>query len=326
MTTWTQLSCFLLGLSVTLVPLAPVVRGQVARAAQKTPEGVGREHQNGPPPPSLAERLRIRGMPTTPVVLITWKAIQDELKLNPAQVTRIKAINADYDLKRQTLGQDMSKPGGRLAPAALAEWITSVRTEQEGAIAAVLSRGQSTRLEQISLQIEGLRCVARAEIAERINLDAVQLEMIQQILDQMKATQDQQWKLHVEQIAAAGAGSAKQMTTDNKKKVATQSKPDPVELAHLEQVQIEDEAARQIARVLTRGQRKTLSKLMGNPFDLSRLRPGGTAAQGDLPQAETPSELEPIPGATVARPPNAPPAKREKKTQRGAPPQSQERK
>jgi hypothetical protein len=262
-------------------------------------------------------------MPTTPVVLITWKAIQDELRLSPAQVARIKAINSDYDGKRQKLGQDMSKPGGRLAPATLAQWITLVRTEQEAAIAAVLSRRQSTLLEQIALQIEGLRCVARPEIAERISLDAGQLEMIQEILAQMKATQDQQWTRRREQIDTAGAGLAKPVTTDTKTKVAPQSRPDPVELAHLEQVQIEDEATRQIARILTRGQRKTLSKLMGKPFDLTRLRPGGTAP-GDLPPPEAPSELEPVPGATTAQPPNASPAKRAKKTQRAAPPQSKE--
>jgi hypothetical protein len=250
---------------------APVAGEQADPPERKPPLGFGPEHGHSPPSLSLAERLRLRGMPTTPVVLITWKAIQDELKLSPAQIARIKAINSDYDRKRQKLGQDMSKPGGRLAPATLAQWITSVRTEQEAAIAAVLSRGQSTRLQQIALQIEGLRCVARPEIAERINLDAWQLEMIQEILAQMKASQDQQWTLRLEQIDTAGAGLAKPMPTDTKKKVARQSRPDPVELAHLEQVQIEDEAARQIARILTRGQRKTLSKLMGKPFDLTRL-------------------------------------------------------
>jgi hypothetical protein len=241
-------------------------------------------------------------MPNTPVVLITWKAIQDELKLSPAQVARIKAINADYDRERQKLARDMSKPGGRLAPAALAEWITSVRTEQEAAIAGVLSRGQSTRLEQIALQIEGQRCVARPEIAERIGLEPGQLEMIKEILAHMKATQDQQWTLRLGQIDAAGPGSAKPKTTDTKKKVALQSRPDPVELAHLEQVQIEDAAVRQIRRVLTRGQRNTLTKLMGKPFDLTRLRRGSNAAPGDVPPAESPSELEPVPGSTIQEP------------------------
>jgi hypothetical protein len=295
----------LFGLVLTLSLFVPLARGQADPAPRKERDGPAQDRSDRPTPISRAERLRLRGMPTTPVILITFPAIQEELKLTTAQAAQIKAVKAEFDRRRQEFAQGLTKLQGRLAPAALTEWITSVRIEQEAAIARILHPRQRTRLEQIALQIEGPVCVARPEIAERINLGPEQLEMIQAIVAQMRGAQEQQWAARLRAIRAAGpAAAARPKTGESRNQIATQPAPDPAELAQQEQVQIEDEGVRQIAQVLTRGQRGALNRLMGKPFDLTRLRPG-LAQPPRVPATDAPEVLEPVPGPAGAPPSSA---------------------
>jgi Spy/CpxP family protein refolding chaperone len=244
-------------------------------------------------------------MPTTRAILITWKAIQDELKLTRTQVGQIETVNADFDRRRREFAQGQTKPQGRLAPAALSEWITSVRMEQEAAIARILNPQQKTRLDQIALQIEGPVCLARPEIAERVGLGPEQLELVQEIVAQMRTAQDQQWNSRLESINTAGPAAPALPKADSPGSKDTTQPPDPVEKAHQEQVQIQDQAVRQIAKVLTRRQRGALNRLMGKPFDLTRLLPGRTQPSRDIP-LDAPEVLEPVENTAGGVPSPAP--------------------
>jgi hypothetical protein len=289
---WTRWMPGLLVLAVTLAISPSRTHGQAAPTPKNTPAGSAGSRADRPAPISRSERLRLRGMPTTPVVLITWKAVQEELGLTEAQTAQIKSVGKEFDDRRLNLAQRLAKPEGRLAPEALTEAIASMRSEQEAAIARILGARQRTRLEQISLQVEGPLCVARPEIAERINLSPEQLEMIREIVAQMRAAQDEQWAARLREINAPAVDRPK--ASGPRKQVAPRPAPDPVELAHQEQVQIEDEGVRQIARVLSRRQRSALNRLMGNPFDLTRLQPGLAKPRVALSAADTPDVLEPV--------------------------------
>ena len=85
-----------------------------------------------------------------------------------------------------------------------------------------------------------------------------------------------------------------------------------------------EEAIRQIAQVLSRRQKTAFNKMLGDPFDLTRLAPNNTQVQGILPPAGEPAALEPVPPATSPQPPSAPMPKREKRAQNGPPPDQKE--
>ena len=74
-------------------------------------------------------------------------------------------------------------------PFAMVDSISAMVREREEGLARILAKPQRKRLEQISLQMEGISSLARAEVAEAVNLSPGQSESIQEILGQTRTQQ-----------------------------------------------------------------------------------------------------------------------------------------
>lgn len=85
-------------------------------------------------------------------------------------------------------GANRGGPNG-FNPFAMVDSIAAMVREGEEGLARVLTKPQRKRLEQISLQMEGISSLARAEVAEAVNLSPGQSETIQEILGQSRTQQ-----------------------------------------------------------------------------------------------------------------------------------------
>jgi hypothetical protein len=300
---------FRIGLLILGVWAAPVAVAiaqtgrETSKSTQKTGQSAATGGTSAVAEVSRQERLRIRGMPTTPVILITWKAIQDELGLTEDQRDRIQFLHEEFTSKRLDLAKGQARREDRLSPSALMARIAAIRTEHEAALARALSPRQRTRLEQVALQIEGPLAVSRPEIADRINLSPEQLELVQEVVAQMKTAQDRQWADRIDNAEAPSRVPSRTDARGAASKSADTARPDPIDLAHEEQISTQDTAVREVAKILTRRQRAAFNRLLGKPFDLTRLRPGSGANSLQPPRSmppadDAPSDLQPIDGAT----------------------------
>jgi hypothetical protein len=265
-------------------------------AAPRRAEGRPADAQD--PEARRAERLRVRGLPTTPVVLLQAPAVAEELALTDAQRERIADIGRDFDARRGAFAASLSQRGRPLDANQLVTRVNAVRAEQEAELARVLDARQRTRLAQIALQIEGPRAVLRPDVAARLQLSDDQIADLQVVLDTMRATQDQLWEARLEQLNAPPmpqpTPKAKGAAPAPKDAPPVAAPPDPIALVHEEQLRVEDAAVRQIGRILTRRQKATFDRLLGEPFALERIRPA-PAPTLPPPGADEAPILEPIP-------------------------------
>jgi len=86
-------------------------------------------------------------------------------------------------------------PGGQPDPEAVQRWqamreaMTELRQSTEQALARILSRGQMNRLRQIQLQLEGPSALVRDELAEKLNIDEAQVELIRELMNERRQAQ-----------------------------------------------------------------------------------------------------------------------------------------
>jgi hypothetical protein len=280
----------------------------------------GREPQKDQGPPRARRAWKVS---PTPILLVRQPAIRKELKLTDQQLSKIREVNDAFNKQRTEMATAIVKAQGGVNNEALMTMIATLRRENEEAINQVLERRQRVRLNQISLQIEGLAALSRPEVAVRINLDPDLAEEVGRIVAEMKESQSRLWEARIEQLRARGPESRPRADT-KKAKTRDQEFNAQVDRVGQDTKRIEDVAAQVISRLLTRRQMAAFKRMLGEPFDLSRLEPNGTAGQGELPPAEAPAGLEPVPGATTPQPEGATPAKRTKKTRSGSPPQREE--
>ena len=176
--------------------------------------------------------------------------------------------------------------------------------EADAAVRRELQRKQRTRLDQIALQADGPLAFERPDVLETLNLQAPQVELIQAILADGRG-QMQQMGGPMMRVAgpgpSAGAGpgggpgpgaqgagggggagvrsqyrGAAPSPEDLKKKVASKEFQDQLK-AQFEKRRKETQGVREqmmqaIGRVLTRNQRASFNKMLGEPFDLKPFR------------------------------------------------------
>jgi hypothetical protein len=247
----------------------------------------------------------------TPVMLIKSVAVQEELKLTGGQKKKLLEVNDEFNRKRIESANALSKAPDELNQGVLMEMIATLRSENEAAITRVLEPRQRTRLAQIALQLEGPLAVAEPEVAVKINLHPVQMESIQAILAEYKATEERLWGSLDQRIRAASdqgrvrsrghtrRGSQGQLpgAQDGRDPGASAS---PDEFAAVtaelnrESAAIHEEAIRQVGKVLTRRQKDKFNRLLGEPLDIAMLRRGGGQGPKPQPPADAETILEPI--------------------------------
>jgi hypothetical protein len=115
------------------------------------------------------------------------EAVQKDLKLTATQTQKLQQIEETMRAKRREMfeGAGEERPDPQTVMAAM----TTLRRQQDAAIAKVLDKSQKTRLSEIELQRDGIVAVARKEIATKLKITAVQSKKIQAIIDDMRIAQ-----------------------------------------------------------------------------------------------------------------------------------------
>ncbi len=141
-------------------------------------------------------------------LLLQAPALQEEIKLTDAQKAALKKVNDDAGKKRTALMTQMRANaggnrggnaggnrggngggGGNVDRQAMMESMTQIGQASDQAIDKILNKTQKARLNQISLQIEGIQALGRPEVANSVTMDGAQLEKVQGILEEMRTAQ-----------------------------------------------------------------------------------------------------------------------------------------
>jgi hypothetical protein len=218
-------------------------------------------------------------------------------------------------------------------PMAMIEMVTTLVSEGETSLAKILDKKQSARLTQISLQMEGAAALGRADVAEAMYLSDDQILSIQEIL---KDTQNNRMGYMLKQMVtmrgrrngpgqpAADAAQAKtpRAATPAKDQAKEPVDEDPEAIARRRAAdrqrregeltrfregfdKIQDESTAKILRLLDRRQISRFEKLLGEPFDASKLSgaggfggpggPGGPRPDAEAANPQTPAKAAPAP-------------------------------
>jgi hypothetical protein len=153
--------------------------------------------------------------------LVMLPPVQKELDLSEEQLQKIRDWLETMRKKGEDLGRNLrdqaQQNGQNLDPAAQANvpipvrmlqfttmmnQISNLARENEAGLARILTKPQRQRLDEISLQMEGISAILRPDIADRVNLSPAQRERIALLLAQ---SQNQQLAVWIEQSVAMAA-------------------------------------------------------------------------------------------------------------------------
>jgi hypothetical protein len=269
-------------------------------------------------------------------MLLMTPAVQKELKLSENQLKDLREWGdglrkrGESMFRRQAQGGnagDPNAPAGAPAglpgappdggpppnPMAMIELISTITREGESGLAKILDKRQLARLNQIALQMEGIAALARTEVAEANYLSPEQVAEIQEILNDAKGQQIGNFLR--QGFAMRGRRDA---NPGPQKPQSGEAKPDDPEAqarrrqAERERMRTEftkfrdssdrihDATTAKILRVLDKKQRARFEKLLGEPFDPSKLggfggpgRPDAAAPEAQATDAPKPAETAP---------------------------------
>jgi hypothetical protein len=208
-------------------------------------------------------------------------------------------------------------PGGQVDPAAAQRRqamflaMNELRQSTELTLAKILSRGQMNRLRQIQLQLEGPSALVRPEIAEKLNLDELQVGQIRELMNERRQAQRQSFaargnifrELRPNNQNAGGGRNAGNAGNNNgggnggngnrggnrrfdpeafRKLMEQPEVKAKMEEFRAAQENIENQFLAAVVRLLGPRQRANYKKMVGAPFDRSKMggRWGGFGGQG----------------------------------------------
>jgi hypothetical protein len=289
--------------------------------------------------------------PVPLIMLVTQPSVQKELKLTDAQKQKIAKIEEQLNkekaeqarglmpLKRDQGGgpQFLNPETARAGMEEVKQAMQALHSEADAAVIQELQRKQRIRLEQIKLQADGPLGFERPDVIERLGLEDTQIEMIQAILAEGRGQMEQSGGLMVRTAGAmpgpgfgpgpgagdgsgAGPGGAPPSPQDLKKKFSSKEFQDQLkaqfEKRRKETQSVRDRMMQAIGRVLTRSQRASYRKMLGEPFDLKPLQnaapnisvttfgaPGAEAEAGDGSKTAEPKKSD-QPDPTAPAPEN----------------------
>jgi Spy/CpxP family protein refolding chaperone len=249
-----------------------------------------------PPPDGPALPMVARGRlgygfetfaaPTPRYPLLTGKKfsgpIQTELKLTRAQSARIEEIDQNLHRKQGLVMEEFRKALPKLDhPPTIADYEATrplrdqmmetnrgLQAEAEQAVEKVLEPHQRTRLSQIQLQADGFAAFARADLQERLNMDPDQVVVVEAIVSQGRS---QMWDFAAIPVNPRPETGLSRAEAYQK---AANSKEFQGELEKRRAALVKARAAilEQILKLLSKNQRTTYQKLLGEPFDFMKLQ------------------------------------------------------
>jgi len=212
------------------------------------------------------------GNANNPVMILLAPSVQKELKLTDDQKTKIYSMARTASQKGREMMRSMASSGGGVNPQMMMQAGMQIRQETEQSIAKILDTKQKERLDQIVLRVEGPIAVARPEIAEKLRLNSTQNEKIQGIVMEMR----QGLSMAIGQGTATGRINRKQASTLT--------------------AQYRKAAVQQIAKVLESRQEAAFNKMLGEPFDVTKLESETSGASLNTPAAAAADPASSKPG------------------------------
>jgi Spy/CpxP family protein refolding chaperone len=209
-------------------------------------------------------------------------------------------------------------PGGRrqMDPemverfAAMREAEMELTQNSEQTLARILERGQSTRLRQIQLQMEGINALLRPDMIEKLNLDDEQVAHIRELLGQSRQSQFENGRVFFDMMRSAfppndrqnggqgggpggpgggpGGPGGPNFRDPAFREAMSKFMEKPEVKAKMEEMRtqgtkIESRLASAVNRVLGKRQASMYKAMLGAPFDLSQVRPGPGQGPGNRP-------------------------------------------
>jgi hypothetical protein len=205
------------------------------------------------------------GGQASPVMILLSPSVQKELKLSEEQKSKAYNLAKAAGQKNRDLAQTISFAGPNANPQAMMEAGRKLRQETDRSIAGILDAKQKERLDQIVLQVEGPLAVARPEVATKLRLNDTQNEYVQGVMVQMR----REFFVTMRQGAAAG-----QFDPSQSRAFATK---------------LREGAVQEISKILDRKQKAAFNKMLGDPFDVSKIESATAPGDPADPAAATPS-------------------------------------
>jgi Spy/CpxP family protein refolding chaperone len=225
-------------------------------------------------------------VPVTTSALIQKPAVQKALGLTESQRKKVESLEkkraeawkrqaGEARVRLRELGSDPDGESRKAVAQAVAQALNEAgrrgQDETDAAVLRALDPKMRTRLREIQYQVEGPLAFERPELLEKLFLDEVQLDLVKQavgeglrqiVSDAMVTIRDTDAK------GQARAPSEKEIKTAITKntEAATRSR---------------SATTKAILKILTKAQRARYEKLLGEPFDLAKLRVDESAPSAD---------------------------------------------
>jgi hypothetical protein len=227
------------------------------------------------------ERLGLAGAgDSLRVALLRTPQVQKELKLTGQQIEKViriaeqaktfkkKAEEANGKGKGRDKGKakaddPVAKEQERIAKEAMGPVFAELERDTDEQLNGILDSRQRTRLTQIVLRVEGPSAFVTPELIDALALGPEQLELIQEILGGIKTEQDayKESRKQANELAKASGDLDLEKMRKNEEKTQTRSYS----------YKLNKQVMPRIGQVLTRRQRETYNRMLGEPFDLAKL-------------------------------------------------------
>jgi hypothetical protein len=227
--------------------------------------------------------------------LIMLPPIQEELKLTDEQKKKLKEWQEGLRKKGEEMGRSMREKNGEdpfrgnenqpitarvLQFTSMLNQVSTFMKSNEDGLAKILNAPQRKRLNQISLQMEGVSALMKPEIVESLGMLEEQVEQIQAVLNQSRTQQMTTWigsmmAMRPPRPPATDPARPKPETApedDAKARLAREkAMKQRFDTMRNQTDQIHGKAVKQITDLLTRSQRAKFEIMLGPPFDPAKL-------------------------------------------------------
>lgn len=210
------------------------------------------------------------------VRVMRFPTVRRSLALTPEQAGIVDAALADLGVLEADLRQDMQalrpeplvRPGIRPTARRASDLSAQANTE----LAALLTPDQKTRLDQISLQVDGVEALFRPEVVDALKLNATQQARLASVSQQTrKRAESYLFPPHARVNPTPGGAPI----------VPPAGRVPPPDHAAVDRVQ--QQGALGMMAVLTTAQRQTFERMMGRPFPgIARLEGFGGSTSSEV--------------------------------------------
>jgi hypothetical protein len=227
------------------------------------------------------------------LTLLRLPAVQKELGMTPEQQAKVNTLSEETKEAKKQIeaasgkGKEKAKQTGPsrdglgFNPEALAAGLSDLEQQAEKALGKLLDAKQRTRLAQIALRAEGPSAFVRPELIKALNLGEDQIAVVQDILDGQRGANDQ-YKESLKQAFELTKGLGDNPELEKLRKDQQKG------MLRTRAYSTSKQAMAQIAKILTRRQRENYNKLLGPPFEFSKLADAkGQPLFGNAPDLAT---------------------------------------